>query len=339
MLWWGGVNPSFLKDFHVPGAVVMLKALNTSMKNVLLRLWVTALPLSAKRFGEGSAQLQVNSEEGYGHEKRIYSCVQSSWEKNQSSSKDLQPRGLLCPSRVTWGVALTPRWTTSLQEICGSWQHRVKCCAPYLCFRNIHLSQVTNTHLSFSVLYQLSEITLKRNLPLLLTHSPPSLLLSPHSPLLFAQTAVPNLLLLLSVAKSTFNFFFFFFSACLISTQPQHWCSVTTVLSCWLSPCWQPRDSWQMYGWWMFSPLCKDDGIKVQTNRVIDGKSRAALIRPGPHSVMYGKASCRQFVSEKWGSLCRERDTRKRREKKPQKNKKEKKRRENKVIIIREGNT
>lgn len=82
-----------------------------------------------------------------------------------------------------------------------------------------------------------------------------------------------------------------------------------------------------MYRWWMFSPLCKDDGIKVQTNRVIDGKSRAMLIRPGPHSVMYGKASCGQFVSEKWGVLCR----------KGHKEKKKEKKSENKEIIIRGG--
>lgn len=111
-----------------------------------------------------------------------------------------------------------------------------------------------------------------------------------------------------------------------LNSEPQSWCSVTTVLSCWLSPCWQPCDSWQMYRWWMFSPLCKDDGIKVQTNRVIDGKSRATLIRPGPHSVMYGKASCGQFVSEKWETLCREGHK-----------ERKKKRRENKEIIIRGG--
>lgn len=148
MLWWGGVKPSFLKHFHVPGAVVMIKTLNNTIKSVLLRVWVTALPLLAQRFGKGSAQLQVNCEEGYGHEKTTYSSVQSAWEKNQSSSKDPHPRGLLwlCVlpvSPVVWHWPL--RWTTFLQEICGSWQHRLKCCAPHLCFRNIHLSQVTNT--------------------------------------------------------------------------------------------------------------------------------------------------------------------------------------------------
>lgn len=59
--------------------------------------------------------------------------------------------------------------------------------------------------------YQLSETFFKTNLTLLLPHSPPSLLLSPHSPFLFAQSAVPNLLLLLSVAKPTFKFFFLLF--------------------------------------------------------------------------------------------------------------------------------
>lgn len=119
-------------------------------------------------------------------------------------------------------------------------------------------------------------------------------------------------LFLPSIAMTTTSFcflFFFPFFSCMmfnLNSKPQSRRRVTTVLSCWLSQCWQPRDSWQMYRWWMFSPLCKDDGIKVQTNRVIDGKSRAMLIRPGPHSVMYGKASCGQFVSEKWGVLCRE---------------------------------
>lgn len=133
-------------------------------------------------------------------------------------------------------------------------------------------------------------------------------LLSLLSPLLLAQSTVLSFLCLPSIAKSIYFFPLLFFHSVLfnLNSEPQSRCGVTTVLSCWLSPCWQPRDSWQMYRWWMFSPLCKDDGIKVQTNRVIDGKSRAALIRPGPHSVMYGKASCGQFVSEKWGTLCRE---------------------------------
>lgn len=121
------------------------------------------------------------------------------------------------------------------------------------------------------------------------------------------------------IAMTTSSFSFFPLFSCTIfnlNSKSQSHCSVTTVLSCWLSQCWQPRDSWQMYRWWMFSPLCKDDGIKVQTNRVIDGKSRAMLIRPGPHSVMYGKASCGQFVSEKWGVLCREGHKEKRKRKK-----------------------
>lgn len=83
-------------------------------------------------------------------------------------------------------------------------------CTPFVF--HIHLRQITNTQLSFSVFYQLSETSFKTNLTLLLPHSPPSLLLSPHSPLLFAQSAVPNLLLLLSVAKPTFKFFSSFFS-------------------------------------------------------------------------------------------------------------------------------
>lgn len=144
--------------------------------------------------------------------KKGSTAVFKALERKTKAAAKISSPVVCCVPPVSPGVWHWPlRWATFLQEICGSWQHRVKCCAPYLCFRNIHLSQVTNTHLSFSVLYQLSEITLKRNLPLLLIHSPPSLLLSPHSPLLFAQTAVPNLLLLLSVAKSTFNFFSFSF--------------------------------------------------------------------------------------------------------------------------------
>lgn len=151
--------------------------------------------------------------------------------------------------------------------------------------------------------------------------------------LLFTQSAVVNLFIFTIHSYDYFFFLFFvffpFFSCMMfnLNSKPQSRRRVTTVLSCWLSQCWQPRDSWQMYRWWMFSPLCKDDGIKVQTNRVIDGKSRAMLIRPGPHSVMYGKASCGQFVSEKWGVLCRE----------GHKKKEGKKRSENKEIIIRGG--
>lgn len=210
MLWWEGVNSSSLKHFHGCSHAKGIECFNGKCSP---QVWVTALPLWLRGLGRAlhSYQCIVRKEMAMKGPTALFKV------KNQSSSKDPQAHGLLwlplgvCVPPVSPGLwHCPPGWATSLQGICGSWQHRVSCCAPHLCFRNVHLSQVTNTHLSFSVFYQLFEICFKTNLSLLLAHSPPSLLLSPHSPILSAQSAAPNLLLLLSVAKPTFNFFLFF---------------------------------------------------------------------------------------------------------------------------------
>lgn len=82
-------------------AVVMLKALNVSMGNVLLRFGSQP---SHSGSGVWEGLCTVNCEEGNGHE-RTYSSVQSAWEKNRSSSKDPQAHGLLW---LLWGVCVPP---------------------------------------------------------------------------------------------------------------------------------------------------------------------------------------------------------------------------------------